>query len=263
MNSWFGSSPVLDGVLGHGEWSDATEFRGVQDWVSEFSPVRDDHDLSLRGWVKHDDQWLYFAFDVTDDRLYGIDTGRWLPKENPQAHELSREGFPWFGDEIEILLNGSNRWRGDESAEGSGASWQMVCNLTKSRLGGLGVGGLLEGEPRSELSAWNTYRNWIETGAQRAVAKPKPDGRGYVIEWAIRFDPCVELSPGRHYSPDNGVVGVGLNLAVGDLDRPEDGAGNFGNFHHEQWWAGAPHTRTQKNNFGTLRLMGRQRKRTQ
>jgi len=31
-------------------------------------------DLSLKGWVKHDGRRLYFAFDVTDDVLYGIDT---------------------------------------------------------------------------------------------------------------------------------------------------------------------------------------------
>ena len=54
--------------------------------------------------------------------------------------------------------------------------------------------------------------------------------------------------------------GDGLNLAVGDLDQPADGGENFGHFRHEQWWAGAPHTRTQKNNCGTLRLMGARRR---
>ena len=31
---------------------------------------------------------------------------------------------------------------------------------------------------------------------------------------------------------------MGLNIALGDLDEKEKGAGNFGNFHHEDWWAG-------------------------
>ncbi len=44
----------------------------------------------------------------------------------------------------------------------------MVCNLTKSRLGGIGNGGLLEGEPRSSESAWDTYQSWILSGAQQA-----------------------------------------------------------------------------------------------
>lgn len=255
--SWHGSAPVLDGVVSPGEWDDATPIAGVRDWTPEFSPVSDAADLSLRGWVKHDDHGLYFAFEVVDDTLYGIDTPRWLPAENPKAHGLDREGFPWFGDEMELLLNGPNRWRGDESADGDAGSWQMVCNLTKSRLGGIGVGGLLEGEPRSDAAAWNTYQQWIVSGAQRAVARPRPGGHGYVVEWAVRFDPCVTPRPGHAYSPDDGEVVVGLNIAVGDLDRPSDGKGNFGGFRHEQWWAGARHTRTQKDNFGTLRLMGR------
>jgi solute:Na+ symporter, SSS family len=257
LASFFGTSPTIDGELAKDEWSDAAEFSGVRDWVPEFSPVTNDADLSLRGWVKHDREWLYFAFDITDDMLYGIDTERWLPKENSKAHELTREAFPWFGDEMEILLNAPNTWQSDESVDGSGASWQMVCNLTKSRLKGIGIGGLLEGEPRSDLKAWNTYRKWIESGAQKAAAKKKPDGRGYIIEWAIRFNPCVEISPGKFYRPDSGEVTVGLNIALGDLDHATQGKGNFGNFHHEQWWAGAPHTRTQKNNFGTLKLMGK------
>lgn len=257
LQSWFGSAPVIDGIIAPGEWDDGTEIRGVIGWTAEFSPVTDDSDLALKGWVKHDAEQLYFGFEIMDDVLYGIDTERWLPKENAKAHELSREGYPWFGDEMEILLNASNSWSGDEDVAGDASSWQMVCNLTKSRLGGIGQGGLLEGEPRSSEKAWQTYQRWIREGAQRAAVMRKSNGRGYVIEWAIRFDRCVEIAPGTFYSPNLGAKEVGLNLALGDLDTPARGEGNFGNFHHEQWWAGARQTRTRKNNFGTLRLMGR------
>ena len=255
MDSWRGTTPDIDGVLAPGEWADATTFAGVRHWTATFSPVTDHADLALRGWVKHDATHLHFAFEITDDRLYGLDTGRWSPAENPHAHHLTPEGFPWLGDEMEILLNGPNTWRGDESADGSGASWQMVCNLTKSRLGGIGIGGLLEGEPRTDPAAWATYQTWIRSGAQRAATRVR-DGGGYVIEWSIRFDPCVLPDGHLPYSPTAGDAVVGLNIALGDLDEFERGAGNFGNFHHEQWWAGAPETRTQKNNFGTLRLHG-------
>lgn len=259
LSSWFGHAPTIDGTLAPGEWADATEIRGVRDWIPEFSPVTSDQDLRLRGWVKHDAECLYFAFEIHDNLLYGIDTPRWLPPENPRAHQLSPDGFPWFGDEMELLINAPNTWVGDEGMEGSGAAWQMVCNLTKSRLGGVGIGGLLEGEPRTSASAWSTYSQWIQTGAQRAVAKVLPGGHGYVIEWQIRFNPCLELAPGRYYSPAEGEKAVGLNIALGDLDQPESGRGNFGNFRHEQWWAGALHTRCQKNNCGTLHLMGARR----
>ena len=161
---------------------------------------------------------------------------------------------------MEILLNASNTWKGEEDVQGDGGSWQMVCNLTKSRLGLVGKGGLLEGEPRTSEQAWSTYQRWILEGAQRAAAKPKANGGGYVIEWAVRFNPCVEIARGTFYSPTLGTKEVGLNIALGDLDTPEKGNGNFVNVHHEQWWAGARHTRTHKNNFGTLRLMGEKRK---
>jgi solute:Na+ symporter, SSS family len=254
LDAWSGSTPKLDGVISPGEWDDATQFTGVINWTHTFSPTTDPADLALTGYVKHDSKRLYFAFDVTDDLLYGIDTTRWLPPENARAHELTQAGFPWFGDEMELLINATNKWTGNENAAGSGASWQMVCNLTKSRLGGIGKGGLLEGEPRSRPQAWETYRRWIESGAQEAVARPKPSGKGYIIEWAVSFDPCLEMEPGKFYSPSAGDRDMGLNIALGDLDTFESGAGNFGHFHHEEWFAGDPKRRTELREWGPLRL---------
>lgn len=252
LDAYRGKAPALDGIISAGEWEDATPFSGVSDWIPQFSPTRDPRDLSLKGWVKHDGRRLYFAFDITDDILYGIDTPRWLPKENPEAHQLTRKGFPWFGDEMELLINATNQWKGDEGAAGNGSSWQMVCNLTKSRKGGIGVGGILEGEPRRDEQAWNTYQRWINEGAQECAVKPKPGGKGYILEWAVSFDPCLEVAPGQFYAPRLGDRAMGLNIALGDLDKPETGAGNFGNFHHEDWWAGAKNVRTQLKHWGTL-----------
>ncbi len=255
LKAFRGTTPVIDGALAHGEWDDAQTLGGVADWTPQFTPTTDPADLSLKGWVKYDDERLYFAFDVTDDVLYGIDTGRWLPEKNPKAHELTPEGWPWFGDEMEILINASHHWTGDENARGDGQSWQMVCNLTKSRRGGVGVGGLLEGEPRSRPEAWQTYQDWIATGAMTAAAQPKPSGKGYVIEWSIAFCPCLEVAPGRFFRPGNQEVIMGLNLAIGDLDEPAKGTGNFGNFHHEDWFAGEKNKRTNLRQWGQLRLM--------
>ncbi len=258
MRAWRGTTPELDGVISPGEWADAESFSGGRGWIHTFSPTTDDTDLSLQGWVKHDGQNLYFAFQVFDDVLYGIDTPRWLPDENAKAHDLTREGFPWFGDEIEILINARPTGKEPDGFEcsGNGSSWQMVCNLTKSRLGGVGVGGLLEGEPRSSIQAWETYQNWIVTGAMKAVAKrsvgPK---KGYVIEWMIRPNPCLEVKPGVFWNPQLGETRMGLNLALGDLDEKATGKGNFGSFHHEDWWSGGPQTRTHLNNFGSLIIM--------
>ncbi len=255
LNAFPGKTPKIDGVLSKGEWDDAPTFTGVSEWIPQFSPTYDDRDLSLRGWVKHDGKRLYFAFEVSDDVLYGIDTDRWLPDENPKAHELTREGFPWFGDEMELLIDAANKWVSNEGVAGNGSSWQMVANLTKSRLGGVGKGGLLEGEPRRVEAAWNTYRKWIETRAMEAaarVADGKSKPRRYAIEWAANFDPCLEVEPGKFYSTALGDRAMGLNIALGDLDEKERGKGNFGHFNHEDWWAGAKNVRTQLRHFGTL-----------
>jgi solute:Na+ symporter, SSS family len=161
LQAYRGSAPVLDGRISPGEYSDAVSFRN-DGWIPQFSPTTDPEDLSLRGWVKHDGKRLYFAFDVTDDVLYGIDTPRWLPANNPNAHDLNPKGWPWFGDEMELLINASNRWEGTGTAAGDGSSWQMVCNLTKSLQGGIGKGGLMQGEPRSRDQAWANYKAWTE-----------------------------------------------------------------------------------------------------
>ena len=63
---------------------------------------------------------------------------------------------------MEILLNAAGHVhrvdpKQDSGVVGNATQWQMVTSLTKSRLGGVGVGGLLEGEPRSSDTAWNTY----------------------------------------------------------------------------------------------------------
>ena len=257
IRAYPGKTPVLDGVLSPGEWDDAARFEGVSKWIPQFTPTTDPKDLSLKGYAKHDGRRLYFAFDVTDDVLYGIDTPRWVPARNPKAHALTREGWPWFGDEMELLINASNRWTGNEGAAGNGSSWQMVCNLTKSRKGGVGKGGLLEGEPRTSLSAWNTYQKWILDGSQEAVARVKPGGHGYIIEWAVNFNPCLEVEPGKFYSTSMGDKPMGLNIALGDLDEESRGAGNFGNFHHEDWFAGAKDVRTQIKQWGTLWMMSK------
>ena len=76
LDAYAGTTPEVDGVISPGEYSDATEFSGVSGWMAQFTPTKDPKDLSLTGYVKHDGKYLYFAFDVTDDVLYGIDTER-------------------------------------------------------------------------------------------------------------------------------------------------------------------------------------------
>ena len=168
--TWIGSVTA-------GEWTDAFEFASSPDWVSEFAPATNSTDLSIRaGFIKHDGTHLYFAFDVVDDIRYAVDTQRWLPTGNPNATELTPQGWPCearksrhsyrvaasargartrchtyvphiagFGDELEIILNAAAppskvpEAARTSNVPGNATAWQMVLNTGKSRLGGIGV----------------------------------------------------------------------------------------------------------------------------
>ncbi|AGH44457.1 hypothetical protein C427_2348 [Paraglaciecola psychrophila 170] len=253
-----GTTPLFDGKVEDNEYQDASRISNIAAWTAQFSPVVDKKDLSGSVWIKHDGTHLYFAFDITDDVIYGIETERWLPSENPKAHELTRSGFPWFGDGVEVLINAENHWseKDGESNKGNSKSWQMVASTHKSRLGGIGVAGLLEGEERSMLSAWNTYQKWIINKDMEVKVHMKSDeqGSGYTMEWRIRPEACLEISPGVFWSPGIAVTKMGLNIAVTDLDFPEDGKGNWANFHHENWWSGEKDKRTWLKQWGTMIL---------
>ncbi len=90
-----------------------------------------------------------------------------------------------------------------------------------------------------------------------AVTKKNAKGGVYVIEWAVNFDPCLEISPGEFYSTELGDRKVGLNIALGDLDERGRVSDTPYRFHHEDWWAGHPGTRTNLRDFGTLWIMAR------
>ena len=259
MKAYLGTPPVVDGLISEGEYADATSFKGTRDWMHQFSPPRDSLDYSLTGWVKHDGRNLYFAFDVTDDTLYGIDTERWKPLKNPNVHELTPEGFPWWGDGLEILMNPAYEWdaKNSHGAVGDGSSWQMVVSTHKSRLGGSGKSGLMEGEPRVEPYAWNNYQQWILNGDMKAAVriKEKSEGRGYVIEWKIKGNPCLEIEPGKFWSSDLGEVKAGLNIGIQDLDNNVVSETERNHMNHEDWWTGDREKRTRLEQFGTLILL--------
>lgn len=264
LKAYKGSTPVVDGILEEGEYADAEKLSGVRSWFSDTSPAAIfTEDLSVDIWVKHDGEALYFAFDVSDDVLYGFDIDRWLPENNPKANELSREGWPWFGDGVEIMLNPTFTWdsNGKKTCKGDGSSWQVVVSTHKSRLGGIGAGGLLEGEPRSGSlgeAAWNTYQQWILNGDMTAAVrlKSEAEGRGYIVEWQINANPCIQIEAGKYWNSSLGETKIGINFEIQDLDSKEAGQGNWSNFHHIDYWARVkPHSKTALKSWGTLILL--------
>ena len=161
--------------------------------------------------------------------------------------------YRWFDQEDEQKLKDAGiSTFGTKYNAGNGTSWQMICNTTKSYLGGIGKGGLMPGENRDNPAAWPNYIRWIEKGDMKAAIRIL--NKGYVIEWQIKSNPCLEVTPGVFWKPELGVVKMGLNIAVQDIDRMETGEGNFGNFNHEDWWAGQKDKRTWLKQWGTLVL---------
>jgi solute:Na+ symporter, SSS family len=266
-----GATPKLDGRISAGEWNDATMLACCNGWNPQFSSVTDPNDLSARVYIKHDGRDLYVAYDVTDNLIYAVDIPQWVPAsfaaQYPKIDEFSTEGFPWYGDGVELLVNASYTWNlalQEEYNKANGSSWQMVCSTRKSRLGGLGKAGLMEGEQRRVTGAdgksvpnpnWDNYTKWIKSGAMNAEVRlkdKKTEGSGYVIEWKIAAKPCLEVAPEKFWNPDLGAVKMGLNISIGDFDTEKDGVGNWGNFRHENWWAGEKDKRTWLRQWGTM-----------
>ena len=147
------------------------------------------------------------------------------------------------------------------ATEKSSSTTPLHCPR-RSRLGGLGVGGLLEGEPRSSDEAWATYQQWIFSGAQAAAMSVRAHaGTGgasiYSWEWRIAFEPCLELLPGVFYRADMPPTAVGFNVALGDADTAAEGDPTYG-LRHENWLSGktceATNCHTLQSEFAMLIL---------
>lgn len=255
LHCYKGTTPVIDGVISRGEYDDAVSFNS-RDWIDQFGSISDYNDLSVIGWTKHDGTNLYFAFDISDNVLYGFDTPRWVPPENPEhVHDFSKASYPWFGDAIELLINATNTWPKEDNTfnYGDARSWQVVCNHSKSLLAGIKKGGLIQGEQRDNPVAWENHEKWIRSGAMKAVTKVKPDKSGYIVEWMITPE-CLQVSEGKTWSPELGLVKIGLNIAIQDLDDYNAAPANWGRFNHELWWTGEKDKQTWPKQWGTLFL---------
>jgi SSS family solute:Na+ symporter len=268
LHAFLGTTPSIDGVVEKAEWSDASVFGDVFTWDAQFSPVDPTSsplDLNITGYVKHDGQRLFFAFEIIDDKLYSSDTAAWLPAANPFADDMGPRypcpAWPWFGDELEVLINAPNIPSGPVT--GVPGVWQMVVNAHKSRLGGWGVGGLLEGEPRSSDTAWENYQQWIFSRAMEAAVTVSPaggraTGGRWSAEFAADFNPLLQVAPGKCWNTSWPATPVGLNIALGDTDTEAEGS-PFG-LKHEMWWSGntscvgGGNCHTLLNQFGTLML---------
>ena len=255
LTAYLGTTPTLDGFIQVGEYDDAERIIGVKGWKSDTPPACENpEDLSMVAWVKHDGKSLYFAFDITDDVIYGFDIERWLPSDNPEANTLSlKKGWPFWGDGIEIMMNSTYKLNDSGRSIGDGRSWQLCCSTNKSVLGGLGIGGLSSGLPLTD-EVWTRYENWIRNGDMEAVVRLKNnnEGRGYIIEWRINPNPCMQINENTFVDLSKETK-VGINIEIQDLDEKEKGEGNWSNMHHiDYWFRKEPYRKSDFKSFGTL-----------
>ena len=241
MICWKGETPQFDGRISEGEYADASPFRWNADWVEAMKQeISSPRDLDFEGWVKHDGEHLYLALDITDDTFYGIETGRWLPQQDPNAHVIGERerGRPWFGDMIEVLLYGRalDAQEAISDVTGDGRGVQIIYNLTKALEGGIGVPGMLPHGPNRTVENWENNKRWILDDIIEARTAVYEREDRYTVELRIRLDGGIEITDGGYWGDGMPDTPIGFNLSIGDVDtedRSPDGL-----LHHETWWAG-------------------------
>lgn len=241
MVAWQGSSPSFDGRVEAEEYADASHYTWTEDWIESMpQEIESKEDLYFEGWVKHDGEYLYLAFDIVDDLFYGIETDRWLPPQDPHAHVIGERerGRPWFGDMIEILLYTQlmDLQVPVYDVTGDGRGIQIIYNLTKSLEGGVGVPGMLPHGPGRTVENFENNKRWIlediiETRTQRLDSENR-----YTVEVRIRLEGGMEIQDGVFWSVDQPDTVIGFNLSIGDVDGQDKSPD--GRLHHETWWAG-------------------------
>jgi len=241
MIAWQGSVPNFDGKIEADEYSDASHFSWSKDWIEAMpQEIESPEDLDFEGWVKHDGEYLYLAFDVWDDIFYGIETESWLPTQDPQAHVIGErlQGRPWFGDMIEILLYGRlmDLQTPVGGVTGDGRGLQIIYNLNKSLEGGVGFPGMLPHGPGRSVENFENNKRWIlEDIIETKTYRIDRENR-YMVEVRIRLDGGIEVEEGIYWSVNKPDTVIGFNLSIGDVDGPDKSPDGL--LHHETWWAG-------------------------
>ncbi len=241
MISWKGETPNFDGQIEKGEYADASHFMWTEEWVEAMiQEIASQEDLFFEGWVKHDGEHLYLAFDIRDDIFYGIETERWVSPENPLTHVIGERerGYPWFGDMIEILIYGRllDLKVPIDDVTGDGRGIQIIYNLTKSLEGGVGVPGMLPHGPNRTVENWENNKRWILEDIIETKTKRYDEANRYTVELRVRLNGGIEISEGVYWSMETEDTPIGFNLSIGDVDTQDKSPDN--SLHHETWWAG-------------------------
>jgi hypothetical protein len=223
-----GKAPVLDGVVAKGEWDDALVVRQPADsWphdtmVQKLDVKYDPADLACAIRMKHDGARLYILCEITDDVIYKLDTEEWVPdkhKDRPKPcwkSPAGQEDWGYWGDCFEVgicaSMNGPYKSfpvTGPVDAQKPGECWKVQGNISYGRV--------MAGEVLKDL---------VEKGHMQCAMKRLEKGKGYVLEWAIAFNPCMAVGDGKFYEPGKSEP-LGMQMIIVDVDTPEASQGHL------------------------------------
>jgi len=173
-------TPVLDGVIASGEWTDANSytFDGTDQlrpgWNNTATALRSATNWSCTFYVKHDVNYVYIATVVTDDVI-----------SNDSAANL------WDDDNMEIYFDPNNSNSSPKGGTATGG-FQISYNSDDVRSGGQG------------------YNNWWNAKAR--IAPP-----GYIVEFRVSKSLTGMVTGGKYgfdLSPDEDDNGTGRDCQV-------------------------------------------------
>jgi hypothetical protein len=233
-----GKAPVLDGAVGQGEWDDAVVVRQAADpWphdtmVQKLDVKYDPADLGCAIRMKHDGARLYILCEITDDALYNLDTEEWAPdkfKDRPKPYWKSpagQEDWGYWGDcfEVGICANMKGDYKsfpvtGPVDPKKPGECWKVQGNISYGR-----------------VMAGEVLKDWVEKGHMQCAMKRLEKGKGYVLEWAIAFNPCLAVAEGKFHEPGKSEP-LGMQLILVDVDTPEVSKSHLHPLiHHQGVW---------------------------
>lgn len=251
-----GEPPAIDGEVASEEWDDALVVREADDpWdydamAEEADPQYGAEDLACEVRMKHDGDKLYVLVIVVDDVIYNVDTEEWSPTDAPGRSspywdsDSGRQDWGWWGDSFELAICANMDGECDHfpftgpcDPEKPGEAWKIQGNASYSRL--------MVGE---ELEEWKDNER-VEWDMELTE-----DPRGYVQEWSIALNPCLDTGQGDYYQPGSERE-MGLQIMILDNDRRKDGEGNWSSIHHQAVWSYAGSgSKKDRENWGRLIL---------
>ncbi|MGA1872512.1 MAG: sugar-binding protein [Thermoplasmatota archaeon] len=219
--------PAIDGYIGEIEWQtefttsyfdafDGTSFREIYPATGSDEEFTDQADLAVTFYMLYDDEYLYFAANVTDQSII-VDSGTTF----------------WRDDGVELLVDGAHDMDEDQRADDPWPGYQDGTTLLAKA----------DGSYFHDYSNGTPYERYFGIeGDWYAATRVVSSRNYYVVEMRLRLDSVASPAPNST---------MGLNVGIndddtGDLSKTalkwtgtEAGPGENPTFKNETHWGTA------------------------